>query len=144
MIPQAKKTENAMRTAFAILTLLTAAPVLAKLPPLSEEAKAQAAESAAKTAWSDKVGQYQTCKAQDRAVEAYRKNAQISGTAIPVPVSTQACADPGPYVSAITPAANKPLEASEAHSPPGAAISPPSTKATAAEIAGGIKKGSPN
>lgn len=43
------------------------------------------------------------------------------------------CADPGPF--AFTPPADKPLEASGAHSPAGNASSPPSTKATAAEIA---------
>lgn len=55
-----------------------------------------------------------------------------------------ACADPGPYVSAVTPQANKPLEASGAHSPPGAAVSPPSSNATTAQIAGGVKKPGPN
>ena len=133
-----------MRIAVPLIALLIAAPAFAKMPALSDEAKAQAAEAAAKTSWSDKVGQYQTCRAQDRAVEAYRKNAQASRSSIPVPASTPPCADPGPYVTATTPAANKPLEASGAHSPPGAAVSPPSSTATAAEIAGGIKKGSPN
>ena len=43
------------------------------------------------------------------------------------------CADPGPF--AYTPPAEKPLEASGAHSPAGNASSPPSSKATAAELA---------
>lgn len=43
------------------------------------------------------------------------------------------CADPGPF--AFTPPSEKPLEASGAHSPAGNASSPPSTKATAAELA---------
>jgi hypothetical protein len=117
-------------------------PALAKLPPPSEEAKAQAAETAAKTAWSDKVSQYKTCLAQDRVAEIYRKGAQASGTAAPAPVATSPCMDPGPF--AYTPPASKPLEASEAHSPPGQASSPPSNNATTAEMAGGIKRGTPN
>ncbi len=43
------------------------------------------------------------------------------------------CADPGPF--AYVPPSEKPLEASGAHSPAGNASSPPSTKATAAELA---------
>ena len=121
---------------------VVACPALGKLPPPSEEAKAQAAETAAKTAWTEKVSQYKTCQAQDRVAQAYRKGAQASGASVPAPVATPPCVDPGPFV--FTPAANKPLEASEAHSPPGKAISPPSNRADAAEIAGGIKRGSPN
>src|SRR5947208_722108 len=109
-----------MRVAVALIALALCAPALAKLPPLSEQAKTQAAEAAAKTTWSDKVSQYQTCKAQDRAVEAYRKTAQSNNTAIGVPITTPPCVDPGPFVppnvTASTPQANKPLEASEAHS----------------------------
>jgi hypothetical protein len=44
------------------------------------------------------------------------------------------CTDPGPYVSTVTPAASKPLEAAGAHSPPGTATSPPSTNAPSAQI----------
>lgn len=43
------------------------------------------------------------------------------------------CADPGPF--AFTAPSEKPLEASGAHSPAGNATSPPSSRATAAEIA---------
>lgn len=134
-----------MRIAACLIAALLAAPAFAKLPPLSEAAKALAAEAAAKAAWSDKVGAYKTCLAADRAAENYRKNAKSAGTIIPAPApGLPACADPGPYVAAATPMANKPLEASGAHSPPGNATSPPSTKATAAEIAGGVKKPAPN
>ena len=105
----------------------------AALPPPPEAAKATAAEAAAKSAWSDKVGAYQLCLSQDRVAEAYRKDLKGAGKAAPTPVSTAACQDPGPFV---TPVAQKPLEASGAHSPPGTATSPPSTKATAAETMG--------
>ena len=129
-----------MRFAAAMIAAMFAGSVFAKLPPPTDEAKAQAAEAAAKAAWTDKVGLYQLCLAMDRTAAAYRKSLKAAGKDVPVPVATAPCADAGPYVSSITPAASKPLEASGAHSPPGMAISPPSTKATAAEIAGGPKK----
>lgn len=133
-----------MRIALIILACLVAAPAVAKLPPLSEEAKAKAAETAAKSAWTDKVGAYKTCLSMDRAADNFRKNAKSQGKVIPEPTpGLVACADPGPYVAATPPAA-KPLEASGAHSPPGNATSPPSSKATAAEISGGIKKPATN
>ena len=130
-----------MRTAVLITTAMaaafTAAAAFAKLPPLSEEAKAKAA-------WTDKVGAYKTCLAMDRAAQNYRGNPAVTVKTAPSP-GLQPCADPGPFAATpITPPANKPLEASGAHSPPGAAVSPPSQKATAAEIAGGVKKPAPN
>jgi hypothetical protein len=124
-----------MRIAASLMIALIAAPVFAKLPPPTDVEKAKAAEAAAKSAWSDKVGLYQLCLSQDRTVDAYSKSAKAAEKAVPVPVATPSCADPGPYASPATPTASKPLEASGAHSPPGMAVSPPSTKATAAEIA---------
>jgi hypothetical protein len=44
-------------------------PAFAKLPPPSDEAKAKAAETAAKAAWTDKVGLYQLCKSMDLVAE---------------------------------------------------------------------------
>jgi hypothetical protein len=129
-----------MRVAPALIAAMFATSVLAKLPPPTDEVKAKAAETTAKTAWSDKVGLYQLCLSMDRTADAYRKSVKAAGKAVPVPVATAPCADPGPYVSLDPPGAAKPLEASGAHSPPGMAVSPPSTKATAAEIAGGVKK----
>ncbi len=129
-----------MRPAIAVFIGLFSVSVFAKLPPATEEAKAKAAEAAAKTAWSDKVGLYQLCVSMDRTAAAYRKSTKAAGKPVPAPVATPACADPGPYVSQLAPAASKPLEAAGAHSPPGTAVSPPSTKATASEIAGGVKK----
>jgi len=129
-----------MRLAVAVIAAMFAASVFAKLPPPTDEDKAKAAESAAKAAWTDKVGLYQLCLAMDRTADAYRKSTKAAGKAVPVAVATAPCADPGSYVSPVTSAAAKPLEASGAHSPPAMAVSPPSTKATAAEIAGGPKK----
>jgi hypothetical protein len=122
-----------MRTAVALIVVAYAGFAGAKLPPPTDAAKAQSAEAAAKTAWSDKVSLYQTCRAQDRAAEAYRRNQKTAGKDIPSAAATTPCADPGPYV-APTPVESKPLEASGAHSPPGAATSPPSTNTPAAEM----------
>jgi len=127
---------NSFTAAFAAFATIAAGIAHATLPPAPEAAKATAAEAAAKSAWSDKVGAYQLCLAQDRIAETYRKDLKGSGKAAPTPVSTAACQDPGPFV---TPVAQKPLEASGAHSPPGTATSPPSTKATAAETMGSKK-----
>ena len=99
---------------------------LAKLPPLSDEAKAKAAEAAAKTAWTGKVDAYLLCKSQDKVVAAYYKSAKAAGKETKPPTPAPACADPGPF--AYTPPESKPIEASGAHSPAGNATSPPSTK----------------
>jgi hypothetical protein len=116
---------------------LVAASALAKLPPLSDEAKAKAAEAANKTAWADKVGAYQLCQSMDRLAAAYRAHAPATGNAASAPEQTPPCTDPGPYHALeVTPAASKPLEASGAHSPPGAATTPPSNKPTSAEMTG--------
>ena len=133
-----------MRTAVLITTAMaaafTAAAAFAKLPPLSEEAKTKAAEAAVKTAWTDKVGAYKTCLAMDHAAQNYRGNPTVTVKTAPTP-GLQPCADPGPFAATpITPPANKPLEASGAHSPPGMAVSPPSTTAPAAELSPAPKK----
>ena len=58
--------------------LLAATAVLAKLPALSDEAKAKAAEEAAKAAWSGKVGAYLSCKSQDKVAAYYYKAAKAA------------------------------------------------------------------
>jgi hypothetical protein len=121
-----------------LLTLLyalpVAAPALAKLPPPSPEQKAAADEAAARNAWNDKVGAYQLCKADDKVAEKYRADAKAAGKNTLPAIPTPPCTDPGPYVSPVTLAANKPLEASGAHSPAGTAHGPPSTPETQAGI----------
>jgi hypothetical protein len=116
-----------------IVTALLAAPALAKLPPPSDEAKAKAAEAAAKTGWSDKVAAYKQCLAMDRVAENYRRTAKAAGQEPPAPVETPSCADPGPFVP-------PPLEASGAHSPADTSKAPPSSNATSAEQQGQPKK----
>jgi len=106
--------------------------VAAKLPPLSDEAKAKAAETAAKTAWADKVSSFQLCKAMNKAAASYQAAMKQAGKAAATPVDTPACADPGSYVS---PAASAPpLEAAGAHSPPKTANAPPSSTTPAAAM----------
>jgi hypothetical protein len=109
-----------MRAIVVLIAMAYAGFACAKLPPPSDAAKAQAAQTAAKAAWDDKVGQYKTCRAMDRVAEVYRREQKAQGKDI-APVTP------------ITPVASKPLEASEAHSPPGTATSPPSTNVPAAE-----------
>jgi hypothetical protein len=111
------------------------APAFAKLPPPSDDAKAKAAETAAKAAWTDKVGLYKLCKSMDQVAEGYRKASTAASKDVPGATAVP-CVDPGPYAAPVTPAASKPLEASGAHSPPGNAVSPPSTNAPAAQIQG--------
>jgi hypothetical protein len=128
-----------MRSAISALTVLLAAclvPAHAKLPPPSDEAKAKAAEAAAKGAWSDKVGAYKLCRAMDRTAESYRHHMKATGKETPAPTETPACVDPGPYVAVAAP----PLEASGAHSPPATATAPPSSKATSAQQQGTARK----
>ena len=122
-----------------IMATLVASGALAKLPPLSDDAKDQAAEAANKTAWADKVALYKLCQSMDRVAATYRAHALAAGKAASPAEQTPPCVDPGPYVSQITPAASKPLEVSGAHSPPGTATSPPSNNSTSAEQTGSRK-----
>ena len=118
--------------AVALVAGSFAGPVSAKLPPLSDEAKAKAAEAAARSAWTEKVGAYKMCLSMDRVAEVYRTSSKSLGKDAPAPVAMPPCADPGPFVP-ITAQKDKPLEASGAHSPPGNAGTPPSTKETSSE-----------
>lgn len=96
--------------AASVLSLSAAA----KLPPLSDEAKAKAAEAAAKTAHAGKVDAYLLCKSQDKVAAHYRKTHKDAK-----PVTMPACADPGPFV--YTPAAAAAPAAAPAAAAPAAA-----------------------
>jgi len=61
----------------SIAMAATAGTVWAKLPPLSDEAKAKAAEAKAKADDAAKKDAEQLGKAQDRAAANYRKNKGI-------------------------------------------------------------------
>lgn len=110
----------------ALLPALFAASAFAKLPPPSDDAKAKAGEAKAKSAWNDKSEAYKLCRAQDRVAAIYRKTAAGAGKPAPAPITTPPCTDPGPF-TATAQVQQKPLEASEAHSPAATASSPPST-----------------
>jgi hypothetical protein len=119
----------------AAAAALTATVAFAKLPAPSDEDKAKAAETANKNAWNDKVAAYHLCQVQDRVASAYRAHAIAAGKPASAGGQAPPCSDPGAYTP-LTPPAAKPLETSGAHSPPGTATSPPSNKATSAEMTG--------
>ena len=78
-----------------VLALGLGSSAWAKLPPPSDEAKAKAAETAAKTAHAGKVDAFKLCKAQDKvAAHVQKANKAKAGK----PAATPACADPGPFV----------------------------------------------
>jgi hypothetical protein len=97
-------------------TMMAAAPVLAKLPAPSDEAKAKAAEAAAKAAHGGKVENYKLCITMDRLAASHHAAAKKAGKAASAPTDTPACADPGPFV----------------YTPPGAATAPAAAAAPAA------------
>lgn len=110
-------------------------PAFAKLPAPNPtpEAKAKAAETAAKTAWAGKVDSFKLCQAQDQVAARYRASAAAAGKTVPPAVATPACADPGAF--AYVPADEvKPIEASGAHSPAATAVAPPSTNQKSSDI----------
>ena len=87
-----------MRKLLLAVVLSTLAPfVLAKLPPPSDEAKAKAAEAAAKTAHGNKVADFQLCKSMEKVAARYQAEAGKAGKAVNKPTDTPACADPGPF-----------------------------------------------
>jgi hypothetical protein len=113
---------------------LIGSAVMAKLPAPSDEAKAKAAEAAAKAAWSGKVDAYLSCKSQDKVAAHYYKTSKAANKETKPATNMPPCADPGAF--SYTPAVvAKPLEASGAHSPAPTATSPPGSKAPAADIA---------
>jgi len=84
-----------MKAYLLILALGLAGSAWAKLPAPSDEAKAKAAEAAAKTAHAGKVDAFKLCKSIDRvAAHVQKTNKAKMGK----PVDTPACVDPGPFV----------------------------------------------
>jgi hypothetical protein len=81
-----------------LLALAASSAVWAKLPPPSDEAKAKAAEAAAKTAHGNKVADFQLCKSQDKVAAHYVSWAKGAGKEVKPATATPACADPGPFV----------------------------------------------
>ncbi|MEY2620663.1 MAG: hypothetical protein RIT26_483 [Pseudomonadota bacterium] len=84
-----------MKAITFILVMGMAGSAWAKLPPPSEEAKAKAAEAAAKTAHNGKIDAFKLCKSIERvAAHVQKTNKAKMGK----PTDTPACVDPGPYV----------------------------------------------
>lgn len=134
--------KNALKLCGLSLALAFASSALAKLPapPATPEAKAKAAEAAARTAWSAKVDSYQLCQAQTRVADHVREGLVAAGKPVPVATPTPPCTDPGPFAFAPPTEDAKPIEASGAHSPATTAASPPSSNQTSAETNPAPKK----
>ncbi|WP_310462238.1 hypothetical protein [Sphaerotilus sp.] len=101
-----------------LLVLLVGAAV-AKLPAPGDEAKAKAAEAAAKTAHAGKVDAYKLCLSMDKVAADYRTKAKTAGKEVKPAAETPACADPGAFVYAPPAPASAPSAAASA--PPAAA-----------------------
>ena len=99
------------------------AATFAKLPTpvLTDEAKAKAAEAAAKTAHTGKVDGYKLCLSMEKAAAHYMKTAKAAGKEPKPAQASPACADPGPFV--YTPAAPAAAAAASAAAPAVAADS---------------------
>ena len=130
-----KKTFISLAT--LVLASLFSASAMAKLPALSDEAKAKAAEAAAKTAHGNKVADFQLCKSREKVAAHYYKTAKSSGKQTTPPVATPPCADPGPFVAA-APAPAAPAIAAAPAAP--AAGAKPAAPAAAPSAAAPAKK----
>ena len=119
--------KSLISVATLVLASLFSVSAMAKLPAPSDEAKAKAAEAAAKTAHGNKVADFQLCKSREKVAAHYYKTAKASGKPTNPPVATPACADPGPFVAA-APAAPAAVAAAPAAAAkpaaPGAAPAP--------------------
>jgi hypothetical protein len=90
------------KTLLVLSALAIGFSAAAKLPAPSDEAKAKAAEAAAKTAHGNKVADFQLCKSREKVAAHYYKT---NGKGKAAPAATPACADPGAYKPAETTAA---------------------------------------
>jgi hypothetical protein len=111
----------------AALLAMTAGGAWAKLPPPSDEAKAKAAEAAAKTAHGNKVADYKLCLSMDKVASQYMANAKKAGKEVKSATPTPPCADPGAFVY--------PPPAAAAPAAPGATVA--AAPAAPAAAAGG-------
>lgn len=105
----------------------------AKLPAPSDEAKAKAAEAAAKAAWAGKVDGFKLCLVQDKVAAHYKMSPVSKVAAAPANGASAgaapgACVDPGPFV--YTPALAVPAGAASGVAP--AAATAPAASAPAA------------
>jgi hypothetical protein len=91
------KTSTTLRTLLALSAVAVAGTAAAKLPPPSDEAKAKAAEAAAKTAHGNKVADYKLCLSMNDVAAKYAAAQKKAGKPV-TPTPTPPCADPGPFV----------------------------------------------
>jgi hypothetical protein len=122
-----------MKSPVFLLIALLATSAFAKLPAPSDEAKAKAAEAAAKTAWTGKVDGFLLCKSQDRVAAYTLKSAKAAGKEVKPATETPACADPGPFVytppgAAAPVAVAAPAAAAPAGKPAAPAVAAPAKK----------------
>ncbi|MFY7906613.1 MAG: hypothetical protein ACOVO0_10785 [Burkholderiaceae bacterium] len=111
------------RTIVLMAAATLAGTAWAKLPPLSDEAKAKAAEAAAKAAHGGKVEAFLLCKSQNKVVAHYTKTASAASKDAKLPATPAACADPGPYVAA-APAGAAPVASAAPPAAPAVAAAP--------------------
>jgi hypothetical protein len=118
------------RTLLASLAgLLLVASAAAKLPAPSDEAKAKAAEAAAKTAHGNKLANYQLCVSMEKVAAGYYASAKQAGKEIKPATATPPCENPGPFV--YTPPAPVAPAASAAAAPAPAPVAPAAPAAPA-------------
>lgn len=104
----------------AVLSSVLASAAVAKLPPPSDEAKAKAAEAAAKAAHGGKVEAFLLCRSMEKVAARYQADAAKAGKSVNKATETPACADPGPFApagSAAAPAAAPAKAAAPAAAP---------------------------
>jgi len=95
-----KTIKTPMLLACAVIcgSMLTLSVASAKLPAPSDEAKAKAAEAAAKTAHGGKVDGYKLCQTMEATAASYYANAKKASKETKPPAATPPCTDPGPFV----------------------------------------------
>ena len=94
----------ALLVGVSLVFLAAATHAKLPVPPQTDEAKAQAAEAAAKTAHANKVGAFKLCKSMDKVAAHYYKTAAAAKKDVKPAAVTPPCTDPGPYVAAPPPA----------------------------------------
>ncbi len=125
-----------MKTLIRAATLATvwacaSLPALAKLPAPSDDAKAKAAEAAAKAAHGNKVANYQLCQSMDKVAVAYFAQAKKDGKAVKPADKADACADPGAFVYTPPAPAAAPTAMAGAAAAPAAPAAPAMTTSPA-------------
>lgn len=106
------------------LGILLASSAWAKIPApvLNDEAKAKAAEAAAKTVHVNKVANFRLCQSMDKAAVHYFKTAKAAGKDPKPALPTPTCEDPGMFV--YNPTAATPVATGAAPTPTPAATAP--------------------